>query len=326
VCSSDLILDVWGGDFGPGDPVWHWDPIAHFRDGVGDEHRSFGAAYYPWLHTTLVDRKAIDYTTFGEAAGRAALGALLLRHIGEVREKDRKAFRDIVGDMARDDLPAERTDEIDKTLAVASPLYEQLIKEARAMLNLMPPSAAMAGLYAMVDNSRGVWKAPANVAVNAVVRPAVTISDADQEDLNTPVDGKSVNAIRSFIGEGALVWGGRTLDGNSNEWRYISVRRTVIMLEESCRGALGAIAFEPNDPNTWTQVRTMISAFLTSVWKQGGLIGPTPDDAFSVQCGPGQTMTDNEVRDGILRVRVGVALVRPAEFIQFEMRQQVAQG
>ena len=95
----------------------------------------------------------------------------------------------------------------------------------------------------MVDNSRGVWKAPANVSLNGVVSPAVNISHDDQEDLNVTTQGKSINAIRSFIGEGVLVWGARTLDGNSLDWRYINVRRTMIMLEQSIKLATKAYVF-----------------------------------------------------------------------------------
>jgi phage tail sheath protein FI len=181
----------------------------------------------------------------------------------------------------------------------------------------------MAGVYTMVDNSRGVWKAPANVSLNAVVSPAVNINHEEQEDLNVTTQGKSINAIRTFIGEGTLVWGARTLDGNSLDWRYINVRRTMIMLEESIRLATKAYVFEPNVANTWVTIKSMIRNFLTGIWKRGGLAGAVPDDAFSVFVGLGETMTAEDILEGILRVTVLVAVSRPAEFIEITFQQQM---
>ena len=190
-------------------------------------------------------------------------------------------------------------------------------------LNLLPPGAAMAGIYTMVDNTRGVWKAPANVSMSTVVAPTVNITHDDQEELNVPLSGKSINAIRSFIGEGTLVWGARTLDGNSLDWRYINVRRTMIMLEESIKIASKAYVFEPNVANTWVTIKSMISNFLTGIWKRGGLAGASPDDAFSVHVGLGDTMTPEDILEGILRVTVLVAITRPAEFIEITFQQQM---
>jgi len=188
---------------------------------------------------------------------------------------------------------------------------------------LLPPSAAIAGIYTMVDNSRGVWKAPANVGMNAVVSPAVNITSEEQEDLNVTMSGKSVNAIRLFAGEGVLVWGARTLDGNSLDWRYVNTRRTIIMLEESVKYAVRAYAFEPNVAATWLRIKSMIENFLYGIWKRGGLAGATPGDAFSVHVGLGNTMTADDILNGILRVTVMVALMRPAEFLTFSFQQEM---
>ena len=181
----------------------------------------------------------------------------------------------------------------------------------------------MAGVYTMVDNTRGVWKAPANLSLNGVISPAVNITSEDQEDLNVTTQGKSVNAIRSFMGEGVVVWGARTLDGNSLDWRYINVRRTMIMIEESVRNATKAHVFEPNVANTWVTIKSMIRNFLTSVWKRGGLAGNSPEEAFSVFVGLGETMTPDDILEGILRVSVLVAVSRPAEFIEITFEQQM---
>ena len=184
----------------------------------------------------------------------------------------------------------------------------------------------MAGVYTMVDNDRGVWKAPANVSLSSVVSPAVEIDSEEQEDLNVTTQGKSINAIRSFIGEGVLVWGGRTLDGNSLDWRYVQVRRTMIMLEESIRMAAKAYVFENNEANTWVTIKSMVNNFLTGIWKRGGLAGSSPGDAFAVFVGLGETMTPEDILEGIMRVTVLVALIRPAEFIEITFQQQMQQS
>ena len=188
-------------------------------------------------------------------------------------------------------------DGLHKTLILICPIYTAVLKELKRVLNLLAPSAAMAGIYTMVDNTRGVWKAPANVSVNSVISPALSITSDEQEDLNVPLSGKAINAIRTFVGEGIKVWGARTLDGNSLDWRYINVRRTMIMLEESVKNASRAYVFEPNVASTWLNLKSMIQNFLTGIWKRGGLAGATPDDAFSVHVGLGDTMTPEDVLD-----------------------------
>jgi hypothetical protein len=180
----------------------------------------------------------------------------------------------------------------------------------------MPPSAAMVGLYAYVDRTRGVWKAPANISLQTVNDLTDQLTNEDQENLNVDaVSGKSVNVIRFFTGKGILVWGARTLAGNDNEWRYVSVRRFFNMVEESCKKATAQFVFEPNDANTWTKVRAMIENFLTVLWRQGALAGAKPEQAFFVKCGLGQTMTALDILEGRMIVEIGMAAVRPAEFI-----------
>ncbi|HNW50973.1 MAG TPA: phage tail sheath C-terminal domain-containing protein [Prolixibacteraceae bacterium] len=180
----------------------------------------------------------------------------------------------------------------------------------------LPPSAAMAGVYARVDKDRGVWKAPANVGLNYVTKPSVKITHEMQEGLNVDsTAGKSINAIRAFTGKGTLVWGARTLAGNDNEWRYIPVRRFFNMVEESVKKATSQYVFEPNDANTWIKVRAMIENFLTLQWRAGALAGAKQDEAFYVRVGLGQTMTAQDILNGYMHVEIGMAVVRPAEFI-----------
>jgi uncharacterized protein len=213
-----------------------------------------------------------------------------------------------------------------QALLIASKTYSEIIKIVLEKINIMPSAGIMAGLYASVDNSQGVWKAPANISPTGVTDVTIRINDQEQENLNVTLDGKSINAFRVFIGQGVLVWGARTLDGNSQDWRYISVRRTVTMMEQSIKLAVQTFVFEPNDANTWTLVKGMIENFLTNLWQQGGLAGSKPDDAFFVHVGLGSSMTSQDILDGVLRVMVGVAVLRPGEFIVLEIVQVMGKG
>jgi uncharacterized protein len=190
---------------------------------------------------------------------------------------------------------------------------------------LLPAAPSMVGIYAAVDDSSGVWKAPANVAVLDTVDLEEQISAKDQGTLNIDATtGLSINAIRSFPGRGpAIVWGARTLAGNDNEWRYIPVRRLFFMAEQSIKNAIEPFVFEPNDSNTWTRVTAMIVNYLTELWKAGALMGTTTKDAFYVQVGLGVTMTAQDVLEGRMIVQVGMAAVRPAEFIILQFLQML---
>lgn len=195
-------------------------------------------------------------------------------------------------------------------------LYNQIKAEINSMPFKLPPSSAMAGVYARTDANFGVWKAPANTSLNYVVKPSVQISSEDQASLNVDtIAGKSVNAIRTFRGKGTLVWGARTLAGNDNEWRYIPVRRFFNMVEESVSKASEQFVFESNDANTWVRIRAMIENFLLQQWKAGALAGSKPDQAFYVRVGLGQTMTAQDILEGNMVIEIGMAVVRPAEFI-----------
>ena len=191
-------------------------------------------------------------------------------------------------------------------------------------LNTLPPSAAMAGLYSMVDQTVNVAKSPANISLGSVISPTVNINNENQEELNLPLNGKAINAIRSFSGKGTLVWGARTLEGNSKDFRYISVRRTMTFLEQSIKFAAESFVFSPNNSTTWSSLRSTVYSFLNNQWASGILVGSTPDDAFSIEIGLGSTMTSTDILDGVLKMTIKVAIVRPAEFIviTFEQQQQ----
>lgn len=214
--------------------------------------------------------------------------------------------------------------DVDGTVSALADLADTsnaLYNQAKAAINQvdlrLPASAPVVGVYARVDENRGVWKAPANESIDLAIRPAIKINREEQEDLNVDVNaGKSINAIRAFAGRSpALIWGARTLAGNDNEWRYVPVRRFFNMAEESIKKASEQFVFEPNDANTWVRVRGMIENFLTLQWRAGALAGATPEDAFFVKVGLGVTMTALDILEGRMIVEIGMAVVRPAEFI-----------
>jgi phage tail sheath protein FI len=305
------------------------DNVTQFREKIGTEYLSYAAAYYPWLHTSIVQKDEITFKNLDEKVDLSAI--LPEKPAKELVTK----FKELAPPEITDDTSDEEKEAIQKTvknnernlhlgLVATSPTYVNLLDEIRAVINLLPVSAAMAGVYTTVDNNRGVWKSPANISLNSVIKPAVNITHDQQEDLNVnAVSGKSINAIRTFPGVGTLVWGARTLDGNSLDWKYINVRRTMIMLEQSIKLALRSYVFEPNDANTWVTVKSMIINFLTEKWKQGALAGASPDDAFDVQVGLGTTMTSLDILEGKMLITVKLAIVRPAEFIVVTFEQQM---
>src|SRR5690606_20621567 len=207
------------------------------------------------------------------------------------------------------------------------PYISKWVLAIRKEMGKLPPSGSVAGIYARVDNLRGVWKAPANESLNSVTGPATTVSAEEQGGMNVdPTAGKSINIIRSFIGKGTLIWGARTLAGNDNEWRYVNVRRFFNMVEESSKKATESFVFEPNDANTWVKVQGMIENFLTTMWRQGALQGAKPEHAFYVAVGLGKTMTALDILEGRMIVEIGMAVVRPAEFIILRFSHKMAES
>ena len=266
-----------------------------FRSGIGNNNLTYGAAYYPWLVTTLA-----YYTD--ESLISIAGGVDDLASVQVLRKYPLPGQADVAN-------PEE------SLYHKNSQLYALIKKQIDNFKVILPPSSTIAGVYAMVDSTRGVWKAPANVSLSYVFEPLVKIDDNDQQDMNVTGTGKSINAIRFFTGKGILVWGARTLAGNDNEWRYISVRRFYNMVEESVKKATEPFVFESNDANTWTKVRAMIENFLVLQWREGALMGSKPDEAFFVRVGLGETMTALDILEGRMIVEIGMAVVRPAEFI-----------
>lgn len=211
-----------------------------------------------------------------------------------------------------------------KAFAAKITNYSKALAELQDEASVITPSAAVVGAIVRTDNNSGVWKAPANVALSSVKSVVRPVSDTIQNGLNIDeTAGKSVNAIRVFTGKGTLIWGARTLDGNDNEWKYIPVRRLFNYIEESVQKSTSWAVFQPNDANTWVKIKCQISNFLTSLWREGALAGATPDEAFFVNVGLGITMTEDDIYNGNLKVEVGLAAVRPAEFIVLKFSHKV---
>ena len=201
------------------------------------------------------------------------------------------------------------------------PFYEAIVAKLSQSMNTVPASGAVVGIYAQTDNTRGVWKSPANVSVNGIIGLTDDVNDAEQQDMNIHETGKSINAIRKFTGKGFLVWGGRTLAGNSNDWRYVNVRRLANMIEESVKKACMQFVFEPNVALTWVSVKGMIDNYLTTLWKDGALAGGKAEHAFFVSVGLNETMSAQDILEGRMIVKIGYAPSRPAEFIILEFKQ-----
>ena len=292
------------------------DDIAQFRNEIGTSFLNYGAAYYPWLKTVVVQQGEINFTNLDATADLENLlpEAAAKKIVTEMKLLNKKKLQ-------------EQTAVIHQALMACSNTYAGIMQAIKNKLNILPASAAMAGIYSLVDNTRGVWKAPANVSLAMVISPCINITSTQQQTMNVDVlAGKSINVIRPFVGKGTLVWGARTLDGNSQDWRYINVKRTMIMIEQSLKLACRTYVFEPNDSNTWITIKSMINNFLFNLWKQGALAGTVPQQAYSVQIGLGQTMTANDILDGLLRVSVLLAIVRPAESIIITFQQQQQQS
>jgi phage tail sheath protein FI len=218
------------------------------------------------------------------------------------------------------------TSQLTAALSSAMPAFTRMFQLMAASQNILPPSAAMAGIYTANDAAYGVWNAPANVGIAGAIAPLFPISDHQQEDLNAPINGMALNAIRTFVNRGTLVWGARTLDATSNDWKYIQIRRTMIFIEQSVKDALGRFVFAPNTAQTWVTVVAMIESFLHGIWAAGGLMGASPDQAYGVQCGLGSTMTSDDILAGNMNVHIVLTMVHPAEFIELTFTQQMLTG
>lgn len=311
------ILDVFNGavsDTSLVDGV-----IQDFRDHIGSKGLCFGAAYFPWLITGIVLRVEISFMNLPVNLGmylekeaqvlHALEAATALRSAATLKNSEAEQMRLIL--------------EAHTALSAVSKRYHQLVTAALAVANVLPPSGAMAGMYRFTDITRGISKAPVNVTLAAVIAPTVNLTDTQQMGLNVDDSGKSVNALRAFSMKGVMAWGAKTLADIDPDFRYINVRRTLIMIEQSVKIAVQAFVFEPNDANTWVSIKTVIEHYLTALWKKETVVGATPAEAFSVLIGLGETMSADDILQGYMRVTVLVAVSHATEFIAVTVLQEM---
>lgn len=197
-------------------------------------------------------------------------------------------------------------------LAIADP--------ATGARKIVPPGGHILGVFARTDVERGVFKAPANEVVRGALDLEYDINDGHQETLNP----RGVNAIRRFPGRGIRIWGSRTLTSNAL-WKYVSVRRLFIFLERSIYEGTQWVVFEPNDPRLWARVSDTIRLFLRTQWREGALFGRREEEAFFITCDE-TTMSRDDILNGKLICEIGIAPVRPAEFVIFRIFQNTAEA
>ena len=230
------------------------------------------------------------------------------------------ALLDVPMDLKKTNDVATFRDMYDSTYAAMYHPWLQMFDAGAKRTDYFPPSGAMAGIYARSDNSRGVHKAPANEVVRGCTGLSCNYNVGEQDILN-PI---GVNLIRALPGQGIRVWGARTISSNGL-WKYVNVRRLFIYIEESIKANTNWVVFEPNSETLWSRVTRTIETFLATCWRDGALAGSSPEQAFFVECGP-TTMTQDDLDNGRLICQIGIAPVKPAEFVIFRITQKTATG
>ena len=228
------------------------------------------------------------------------------------------AILDVPIDRKKTNDVAEFRDMYDTTYAAMYHPWLEMFDPLAKRSAYFPPSGAMAGIYARTDNERGVHKAPANEIVRGCTGLSCNYNEGEQDILNP----KGVNLIRAFTGRGIRVWGARTMSSNGL-WKYVNVRRLYIYIEESIKANTNWVVFEPNSEVLWGRVTRTIEMFLATCWRSGALAGSTPSEAYFVECGP-TTMTQDDIDNGRLICNIGIASVKPAEFVIFRITQHTA--
>lgn len=271
------------------------------EQGIISKSAMFGAAYHPYLSTSMPCLYKFSPRNFCSISLRRLYHPGLHSGVAYSEEALKPTFKSL-----SKELQGTIESELD-TLTV----------------DLSPCSAA-AGIFYQADRNYGVWKAPANIALKQVKGLTLKIARSEEEVLNVdPVSGKSINLIKAITGRGIVLWGARTLAGNDNEWRYISVRRLFNMVEQSCKKATAQFVFEQNDYSTWSKVEGILYNFLTDLWRRGALSGAKPEHAFFIAVGLNRTMTNTDISEGRMIIEIGLAAIRPAEFVIMRFSQQM---
>lgn len=318
------ILDIYKGDLKR--TYDEEDIVSTFRTEIGNQFLSYGAAYYPWLDTSITPDSLVN---FRNISNLSVLVDILKKEIAEIElrgSRKKEAISEVNRLKDLEHVSDIRLVEMHQTYLSISPFYQKLISLLHDQLNLFPPSAAIAGVYVSTDLRSGVWKSPTNEPLEEIISPVITINHQDQEDLNVPINGKAINAIRSFVNEGILVWGARTLEGNSQNLRYINVRRTLSFIEHYIAKLCRAYVFESNNDVTWQSIAGSITNFLNDFWKRGGIVGPSPQEAYILSIGLGESMTENDILEGLMKINIQVAISRPMEFIHISYQQKMIES
>ena len=228
------------------------------------------------------------------------------------------AILDVPMELKKTNDVANFRDMYDSTYAAMYHPWLEMYDAGAKRSAYFPPSGAMVGIYARTDIERGVHKAPANEVIRGCTGLSCAYNEGEQDILNP----MGVNLIRAFTGRGIRVWGARTISSNGL-WKYLNVRRLFIYVEESIKANTNWVVFEPNSAALWSRVTRTIEAFLATCWRDGALAGSSPSEAFFVECGP-TTMTQDDIDNGRLICQIGIAPVKPAEFVIFRITQKTA--
>lgn len=286
------IVDVWNAEPGGLDDINKVN--SSFRSSLTNDAslRSFGAAYYPYVNTSFpiaYDERRVIVRSHVTAGKPIPAGTPI---------RDRAVER-------------EWPD-----------IYKRIIEELGKTFVRIPPSGAVAGAFVKMDNSRGVWKALANVRLNGVEGASVGVDASFGEALNVDASsGKSINPIRDMGGKGTLILGARTLDGSSNEFRYESVRRLAITVHESIQEGIAWAGTRPNNAQTWADTKSSVNDFLDHLFKDGAFAGRSAKESYYVRVGLGETMTASDVSKRRMIIEVGFAPLKPAEFVVLRIEQ-----
>lgn len=298
------VIALAGGSDGK---VANVNPNVYMGEDNGPGKRSGLAAF---LENVDVSIMAIPGVTAPEVQ------AALIAHCENC--KSCFAILDVPIDRKKTNDVVEFRDMYDTTYAAMYHPWLEMFDPLAKRSAYFPPSGAMAGVYARTDNERGVHKAPANEIVRGCTGLSCNYNEGEQDILNP----KGVNLIRAFTGRGIRVWGARTMSSNGL-WKYVNVRRLYIYIEESIKANTNWVVFEPNSEVLWGRVTRTIEMFLATCWRSGALAGSTPSEAYFVECGP-TTMTQDDIDNGRLICNIGIAAVKPAEFVIFRITQHTA--
>ncbi len=327
---SDLVTVSYTGASSPKEPIAPYEEITGgtgdgkvlFSGGSNGSVASVSAADFIGVDNGAGNRTGIQSFVDNDVVSLMAVPGVtdpnvqltLVAHCENLAS--RFAVLDIPQDARKVQDVINHRDIVDSTYAAMYHPWLQVFDPLDKKNIMVPPSGAVLGIYARSDNSRGVHKAPANEVVRGCTGLDCQFNKGEQDILNP----KGVNLIRSFPGQGIRVWGARTASSEGS-WKYINVRRLFIYIEESIKANTNWAVFEPNDEVLWVRVQRTISVFLNTMWRNGSLAGSSPEEAFFVNIGR-DTMSQDDIDNGRLICVIGVAPVKPAEFVIFRLTQK----